>query len=80
MSRGLLPREPAQPEKKKPVEANQTIEYCSKDTGITAHVPMRVPGRPNGFELTGAGLTPCCTHDRRAAGVRCNEWFGDAFT
>src|SRR5437588_6370943 len=29
--------------------------------------------RPNEFELTGAGLTPRCTDDRREAGVRYSE-------
>ena len=34
---------------------------------------------PNGFELTGAGLTPRCNDDRREAGVRCSEGLDDAF-
>jgi hypothetical protein len=35
---------------------------------------------PNGFELTGAGLTPRCTDDRREAGVRCSEVLDDGKT
>jgi len=34
---------------------------------------------PNGFELTGAGLTPRCNDERREAGVRCSEGLDDAF-
>src|SRR5712692_11428668 len=34
---------------------------------------------PNGWELTGAGLTPRCNDDRREAGVRCSEGLDDAF-
>jgi hypothetical protein len=36
--------------------------------------------RPNGFELTGAGLTPRCADDRTDAGVRCSEGLDDALT
>ena len=36
-------------------------------------------GPPNGFELTGAGLTPRCNDDRKEAGVRCSEGLDDAF-
>jgi len=32
---------------------------------------------PNDFELTGAGLTPRCTDDRKEAGVRCSEVLDD---
>ena len=35
---------------------------------------------PNGFELTGAGLAPGCLNDNGAAGVRCSEGLGEAFT
>lgn len=43
----------------------------------------RVAWSSNGLELTGAGLGPHCTNDRRAAGVRCSDVLGgdriDAF-
>jgi len=35
---------------------------------------------PNGFELTGAGLTPGCLDDNAAAGVRCSEGLDDSKT
>lgn len=38
--------------------------------------PHTFPLSPNGFELTGAGLTPDCSDDSRAAGVRCSEVLG----
>ncbi len=44
---------------------------------FTPHSPLRVSS--NGFELTGAGLTPNQNDDNWAAGVRCSEVLDDAF-
>ena len=41
---------------------------------------MGVHAPPNGFELTGAGLTRCCLDDKGAAGVRRSDGLGEAFT
>ncbi len=41
--------------------------------------PRTSPLSSNGFELTGAGLTPNQNNDNWAAGVRCSEGLDDAF-
>ena len=58
-------------------ERDDNHHYC--ETRDEAGPPHGVSS-PNGFELTGAGLAPRCLDDKRAAGVRCSEGLGEAFT
>ena len=55
----------------------ETSHVLTREEGKAPALHYGLFERPNGFELTGAGLTPRCNDDRREAGVRCSEGLDD---
>jgi len=58
-------------------EATEFVTANSHERAVPVFTDVSSHRSPNALELTGAGLTPRCHDDRRAAGVRCSDGLDD---